>query len=171
VPLAETDVPPSGLELHLVADEKVRSAIAKLADVATLPQLEANFRIRRHGRNGLRVVGRVTAAVGQTCGVTLEPMQSEVDEAVDVVLIPDDSSASEEHAMREVEVLLDDDSEPLIGGVVDLGALATDFLILGIDPYPRKPGSNFELPQSSDETTRPFAALVALRQNRGDKRR
>ena len=29
--------------------------------------------------------------------------------------------------------------EPLIGGIVDLGALATEFLILGLDPYPRKP--------------------------------
>ena len=34
----------------------------------------------------------------------------------------------------------DDSPEPLVGGAVDLGAVATEFLVLGIDPYPRKPG-------------------------------
>ena len=33
--------------------------------------------------------------------------------------------------------------ERLIGDVVDLGALATEFLILGLDPYPRKAGATF----------------------------
>ena len=28
----------------------------------------------------------------------------------------------------------------LVGGTVDLGAIATEFLILGLDPYPRKTG-------------------------------
>ena len=35
----------------------------------------------------------------------------------------------------------DEGPETLHGGVVDLGAVATEFLILGIDPYPRKPGA------------------------------
>ena len=39
-----------------------------------------------------------------------------------------------------------DETEPLIGGLVDLGALATEFLILGLDPYPRKPGAVFQPP-------------------------
>ncbi len=43
----------------------------------------------------------------------------------------------------------DDDAEPLIGGVIDLGALATEFLILGLDPYPRKPGAVFQPPQEA----------------------
>ena len=34
--------------------------------------------------------------------------------------------------------------EPLHDGAVDLGAVATEFLLLGIDPYPRKPDAVFE---------------------------
>ena len=52
--------------------------------------------------------------------------------------------------------------EPLIDGVVDLGALATEFLILGLDPYPRKPGAVFELPQDVKPDPGPFAALAGL---------
>ena len=51
-----------------------------------------------------------------------------------------------------------DEPEPLIGGVVDLGAIATEFLILGLDPYPRKPGVVFEPPQDLKPDGGPFAA-------------
>jgi hypothetical protein len=56
-----------------------------------------------------------------------------------------------------------DEREPLLDGTVDLGALATEFLILGVDPYPRKPGVAFEAPTpEADAGTHPFAALAAL---------
>jgi hypothetical protein len=50
--------------------------------------------------------------------------------------------------------------EPLVGGVVDLGAIATEFLVLGLDPYPRKPGAIFEPPQEREPDENPFAALA-----------
>jgi len=52
--------------------------------------------------------------------------------------------------------------EPLIGGGVDLGALAIESLILGLDPYPRKPGAVFETPQDVNPDQGPFAALGRL---------
>jgi hypothetical protein len=51
----------------------------------------------------------------------------------------------------------------LIGGAVDLGAIATEFLMLGIDPYPRAPGAVFEPPAADDRGGGPFAALAALK--------
>ena len=61
---------------------------------------------------------------------------------------------------------LRDDAEPLIGGTVDLGALAAEFLILGIDPYPRKPGALFQPPPDAKPDQGPFAALAALKKDR-----
>ena len=58
------------------------------------------------------------------------------------------------------KVAADDAPEPLVDGTVDLGAIATEFLILGIDPYPRKPGAVFEAPPAGDGSAHPFAALV-----------
>jgi len=56
--------------------------------------------------------------------------------------------------------------ETLVDGVVDLGVVATEFLMLAIDPYPRKPGAVFEPPQNPDAGSHPFAALAALRSGR-----
>ena len=53
---------------------------------------------------------------------------------------------------------------PLIGGAVDLGALAVEFLMLGLDPYPRKPGAVFEEPpQDRKAEAGAFAALAKLK--------
>ena len=48
---------------------------------------------------------------------------------------------------------------------VDLGAVATEFLLLGIDPYPRKPGAVFDAPATGDPAGHPFAALAALKKD------
>ena len=64
-----------------------------------------------------------------------------------------------------------DGPEPLIGGAVDLGAIAIEFLILGIDPYPRKPGAVFEASPAGDDPAKPFAALAALKKGAGRQRR
>ncbi len=61
----------------------------------------------------------------------------------------------------------DDQPEPLIGGMLDLGAIATEFLILGIDPYPRKAGVEFAPPKVEDDAPHPFAALAALKKRPG----
>ena len=50
--------------------------------------------------------------------------------------------------------------------MIDLGAVATEFLILGIDPYPRKPGAVFEAPAAGEGGGHPFAALAALKKGR-----
>ena len=51
-------------------------------------------------------------------------------------------------------------------GVVDLGAIATEFLILGLDPYPRKPGAVFEPPRERDSDGGAFAALAGWSKGR-----
>ena len=48
--------------------------------MVALPRLEAAFDLTRIGGDGVHVVGRVSATVSQTCVVTLDPMQNEVDE-------------------------------------------------------------------------------------------
>jgi hypothetical protein len=55
----------------------------------------------------------------------------------------------------------------LTGGMVDLGALATEFLILGIDPYPRKADAVFAGSSAGEGPANPFAALAALKKKQG----
>jgi uncharacterized metal-binding protein YceD (DUF177 family) len=164
VPVAVDDVPETGQHFDLVADAGVRAAAARLAGLRDLPRLAARFDVKRHDAGGLHVTGVVSATVGQNCVVTLEPLTNEVEEAIDLVFVPKEPPSQEE-AETEPRDVKWGDPEPLIGGIVDLGALVTEFLILGFDPYPRKPDAVFEPPQSLTAEEGPFAALAKPAKN------
>ena len=167
VPVTVEDIPDTGLHLDIEAPDAVRPALAKLADVRALPRLSAAFDLTKRGA-GVHVAGRVRARVGQTCVVTLEPMETDVDEAVDLAFAPAPEGVDVELEADGKKHRTDDDPpEPLVNGKVDLGAIATEFLILGIDPYPRKPGAQFAAPKVEDAGANPFAALEALKKRPG----
>jgi hypothetical protein len=121
----------------------------------------------RGGR--VHVTGRVRARIGQTCVVTLDPIENEIDEPIDLIFappeqIPELSDLVDEAAESDGEI--PDPPEPIINGVIDLGRLATDALFLAVDPYPRRPDAVFEpLIVAADPMDHPFAALQALQRD------
>jgi hypothetical protein len=177
VPVRLEDVPDTGLHLELAAPEDVRSAVVAFGDVTAVSRLEAVLDCVRQGETRLRVTGRVTATVEQTCVVTLEPVTNEVDERLDVVFAP---TAEAQPAGRDDDDFADDD-EDVAGdapawddtgaeevpealsadGTADVGAIAVEFLLLGINPFPRKPGAAFVRPPETDATVSPFADLAS----------
>jgi uncharacterized metal-binding protein YceD (DUF177 family) len=159
VPVALDDIPETGLHVEIEAPVAAREAMAKLASVRDLPQLSAVFDVTRRGA-GAHVAGQIDALVGQTCVVSLEPIESKVEESIDVTFSPSADAAASDG---------DEPPEPLIGGTVDLGALATEFLLLAIDPYPRKQGVQFAAPKADDGGERPFAALETLKKRLSGK--
>jgi Large ribosomal RNA subunit accumulation protein YceD len=170
VPVAVEDVPETGQHVRIEAPEAVRAGIAKLAGLRELPRLSAEFDLARRGA-GVRVTGEVSATVGQTCVVTLELIESEVVEAIDVVFAPQPDIVGADQGDERTKRTKsgDEPPEPLIGGTLDLGALATEFLILGIDPYPRKAGAAFSAPAAKTSGGSPFAALAALKKRSGNE--
>jgi len=163
VPVVLDEVAEEGQHFELAADPETRAAVARLAGLRDLPRFEASFDVSRHGRVGLHVAGRVSATVGQTCVVTLEPLANEVTEDIDLLFEPPPTEAADGSSPDQS---LDDETEPLIDGKIDLGALATEFLILGLDPYPRKPGAIFQPPAEAHPDEGPFAALGVLKKGR-----
>jgi len=165
VPVRLDEIPETGLHLDLEADAPTRAAVAAAAAVNEVPRLAASFDLARHGREGMHVVGTVFAQVLQTCVVTLDPVENQIEEGIDIVFAAPTAlgpAANELNLGAEAV----EPPETLIDGVVDLGAVATEFLMLAIDPYPRKPGAVFEPPQNADAGSHPFAALAALRSGR-----
>jgi hypothetical protein len=161
VPVKVAEIPETGRRVDIVADGGTREAIAKAAGLAALPRLEAGFDLSRQGVEGLRLAGRVRATVTQHCVVTLEPIESEVEEAVDLVFVPEGAASADATVLPAMDA--EDPPETLRNGTVDLGAVATEFLLLGIDPYPRKPDAVFDAPPAGDPSGHPFAALAALK--------
>ena len=163
VPVAVDKIPETGRQMEISADTDVRAAVAKIAGVEAVHHLAAVFDLTRHGHDGVRVDGKVFGTVEQHCVVTLDPIQTSVEEAFDLVFASRgqiEASAEHSRASAPPEVLQD--------GIVDLGAVAIEFLLLGIDPYPRKPGAIFAAPLEPEiGANRPFAALAALKKSGG----
>jgi hypothetical protein len=158
VPVRVEDVPEDGLHLEVSADADTRAGLATLAGVRDIPRLDAVIDISREG-DSLRAIGRLSAAVGQSCVVTLEPLDNSVDETFDVIFVPPVSGDAD---VRD-EGALDDPPELLADGIADLGVIMTEFLLLGIDPYPRLPGAVFAPPVEANDGSGPFSVLAKLR--------
>jgi uncharacterized metal-binding protein YceD (DUF177 family) len=165
VPVALHDIPETGRRFDLTADAATRNAVGRLAGLRDLPALSASFEVTRYGPQGLHVSGTVSARVGQTCVVTLEPIENGMEETVDLVFVPPPARSALDATQGGADEKSEDDApETLINGTVDLGAIATEFLLLGIDPYPRKSGAAFEpVTAGAVDADHPFAALAGLK--------
>lgn len=161
------NLPGRGMRQHISADRQERAALAERFGLAGLESLEADFVLTRSGR-GARVRGEARAKATQTCIVTLEPFDVEIVEEVDVQFAPAANSPKPRQG-EEQEIRLDaeDEPDPLVDGRIDIGELAAEFISLGLDPYPRKPGVEFETPEpDGDKEEAPFASLAQLRPKR-----
>jgi uncharacterized metal-binding protein YceD (DUF177 family) len=163
VPIAVDDIPESGLHIEAEAPADVRAQLVKLAHLRDLPHLSAIFDLTRRG-GGVHVAGQVNARVGQTCVVTLDPLERDLNEPINLLFAPTRGAARDDDTGRKDD---EEAPEPLIDGKLDLGAIATEFLLLGIDPYPRKAGAEFAAIKSADDSAKPFAALEALKKRLG----
>lgn len=164
-----------GTAFRVVATEAERDALAKDCDLPGIDALAADLRVMRQGQDGLRVTGTVTGRVRQICVVSLDDFASNVSEPVDVSFAPE-AEVEALAAVRAARPPPQDDEEaedlpdPIVNGRIDLGALVAEILVLGLDPYPRKPGIAFADPaptEPEEAAVSPFAALRDL-QARGE---
>ncbi len=162
-----SDVPSAGSTVSLVATPEERAALARAFGLPEIRRLEAALDLKPWGREGLSVTGEVSAEVVQACVVTLEPFASEVREEVDVRYAADEQGP-ETGGEHEADL---DAPDLLVNGTADLGALVAEYLVLGLDPHPRKPGVAAPAEGESPEGThRPFAGLDALVAAAGKKK-
>ena len=167
-PVKVDAVPREGLLRTVEATPAERAALAEQNDLVEIAELNARFVLKRAGNKGVSVSGALHAEVTQTCVVTLEPFPVTLDEEIDVRFAP----PAEERAggRSEAETLTldrDDPPDPLLGGKIDLGALAAEFLALALDPYPRKPGAEFTPPPETAPPESPFVALAEIAKRKG----
>jgi hypothetical protein len=164
VPVAQ--IPDTGLHRDIEAAPAIRQAMAALAGLREILSARASLDVTPGGGGRFHVAGYVRARVGQTCVVTLDPIENDIDEPIDLMFappeqIPEMADLIDEPAESDADI--PDPPEPIVNGVIDLGRVATDALYLAIDPYPRRPDAVFEPPVvAADPADHPFAALKAL---------
>jgi len=170
-PVAVAQIPDTGLHREIEASVRVCETMAEAAGLREIRSAHASFDLTPKSGGRVHVAGFVRARVGQTCVVTLEPIENDLNEEIELVFAPQDEVRQLADLIKEgwnsenngEDTEVPDPPEAIINGIIDLGRVATDALYLALDPYPRKPGAIFE-PQVTvlDPEDHPFAALKAL---------
>jgi len=158
----------AAIRRKLSADEPTRVRIAKALGLDALISLDCDLEVRPW-LDGVEVDGGWTATVTQTCGVTLEPFDSRLSGRIHVRALPQGSAALGQTDQHEFDPdpEADDPPDALANDRIGLGAYVVEDLSLAIDPFPRKPGVEFEQPDQGDEPS-PFAVLAKLKGNNPD---
>jgi len=161
------DVTDAGMDVLIEAGTEERAALAAQDGLIKIDSLEAAFHLVYAGGGRINVSGEVKAKITQTCVITLEPFDTEIVEPVDIDFLPPealDKWLSERALLKDRPGAAEDEADApdeIVNGTIDLGALAAEFLVLALDPYPKKPGAEFKDtgtdPQDKDAS--PFAAL------------
>lgn len=154
-PLRAHEVGGTPRRLALEADAGERAALCARFGLLALDTLTASLEVRREAA-GIRVTGSVTARGAQPCVASAEPVPFRIKERIALLL----TDAAPDGG--EIELASDDlDVEILDGDVIDAGEIAAQALALGLDPYPRLPGTVAGI-LSEDEAVQarsPFAVL------------
>jgi uncharacterized metal-binding protein YceD (DUF177 family) len=167
VPVVVAQIPETGLHRDLEADQAIRNAVADVGGLREVLSVQASFDVTPMSGGRFQVAGHVRARVGQTCVVTLEEIENDIEEPIDLIFAPPEQIPQMAALVDEAEEgdeETPDPPEPIENGMIDLGRVATDALYLAVDPYPRKPGAVFEpVVEAADPEDHPFAALRALK--------
>ncbi len=170
-PIIADEVPSAGKAYELVPSDAERKAIAKRLGIVSLDELKAQVTLERDGGHVIKASGELAARVTQSCVVSLEPVESDIDDVFEAWYADHDEVASFRRAqhdalnkkeMADLPMLEEhEDPEPIENGQIDLGELVTQYLSLSINPYPQKEGVEY----ANKETERPVPEPDRLRPN------
>ena len=88
VPVLVAQIPETGLHRDIAAEQPVREAMAGLAGLREVLSASASLDVMPERGGRFHVAGRVRARIGQTCVVTLEPIENDIDEKIDLMFAP-----------------------------------------------------------------------------------
>ncbi len=186
---------PNPVVVSIKANPDELSALAKRFDLVSISLLEAEIRLSAVGgatdnkgdKNDVLAEVKLKAKLTQTCSVTTEPINDEIDASFSQVFSAQPKSIaesfgeslenegfSEDSELFDLEASSEDGPEPIIGGVIDLGEFISQELSLRIDPFPRKKDVEFEWVNKNNEQgggkDNPFAKLASLKDSLTDEK-
>lgn len=165
------------------ASAQERTDLARRMGLVSIEAAQASVTVQR-ASGVIHAIGTIRAAVTQSCVVSLAPVPAEIEDefegwfgdkasALSFAKARNDREAKKSHT--EIEVLEEAvDPEPIVNGKIDLGELATQYMSLALDPYPRAEGvsSQYIVPEGEKDKEgaelrrSPFEALKDWKEKR-----
>ncbi len=158
---------------ELVPGADARAAIAEALDLIAVRKLRFAGTLAPLGARDWELTADLGATVVQPCVVTFEPVTTRIDERVERRYLAEPLPLPEGD---EIEMPEDDTVEAL-PETLDLGAVMIEALSLALPLYPHAEGvDRVEVSVTepgkdamTDDETKPFAGLAALREKLSDK--
>ena len=166
--IAVSDVPHAGRRYDVEADEEARRRLAGALGIPEIGALSAELEVRPVHSGAFVVRGLLSASVIQTDVVTLDPVAQDLTEAIDLTLVAAETARD---PGRGAAPGGGEEPDTFSNGRIDLGAIVSEYLALGLDPYPRAPGTNFATYVEDDTAgdASPFAVLAGLKKPGGSR--
>lgn len=152
------------VSVRLEPDAEIRAQIAKTLGLVSLPAFSGRM-VVRPWLDGAEISGRFEARVEQICSATAEAFEQDVVGEIELRVVPGGSpNAPTDSGGGEVFLDLDapDPPDVLEDEDIDLAHYLVEHLSLEIDPFPRKPGAEFDYTPDTQEES-PFAVLKRLK--------
>lgn len=164
--LATSEVGERGRNATRTATAAERAALAAALELLSCDEFVTSYDVRATGGGRFHLEGGFEAKLTQACVVTLDPVNAKLKERFVVELVPAEE-IPEAAGEEEQSVLEGDDVEPIRHGTIPLGRIFFEQLSAAIDPYPRKPGAEFDWKDPREAADKekggPFAALAKLK--------
>ncbi|CAM9091272.1 unnamed protein product [Chrysoparadoxa australica] len=137
-------------DMNIQAEEEECNALASRFGLSKIESLQAKVSLERADSQSGNVIvaqGRVTANVVQLCVATLRPFPVFVDAPFRSMIREADAVDEDDLIEFGMGIPIDDDDaetldideEVAAGGVIDLGEMAAQYLVLSIDRYAKHP--------------------------------
>jgi uncharacterized metal-binding protein YceD (DUF177 family) len=151
-----------GKQVHLVAEEAERAALAQRFEIVRVDRLEADLVLTRHDRD-VEVSGTIDADIVQSCAVSAEDLPVRVEEEIALRFVP---AIPRETPDEEIELDAEDlDEIEYEGTQIDVGEAVAQSLALAIDPFLTGPQADEarRRPEFNNTDGNAFSALKDLK--------
>lgn len=148
LPVWPARLPKKGEVLTGEADAALLAQCAEAFGILAVESLRWKLTAKPWRRSGFQLSGVVEAEVVQACIITLEPVREVISEEVELRFLPEGGIAKRPAPAAETDVTFDampeDEPEFYAGEPVDVWPYVTEHVALGLDPYPRSAGAQFD---------------------------
>ena len=150
------------IKYDLSAESDECAALAERFGLQSIEEFSSVLMVRFLRREkAIRLRGKLTAKVVQSCVVSMAPVENAIEEEFEV-LFRDEKQIDRDEIDDIVQF------EPYIDDQIDIGEIVSEELALALDPYPRSSELADKvlgpyLPEPEDPAMKPFAALAALK--------
>ncbi|GER00712.1 DNA-binding protein [Iodidimonas gelatinilytica] len=163
------DVENGPVSIRLEADAHARSDLAQRFDLIAIDHLSGQVEAQKIP-DGIRLEGVVTAQVTQKCAISLDPVESHIEDRFAIRFLDAPLPMEADEMVVDVD---EEDVDILTQGAVDVAEILAQTVSLALDPFPRAPG--VDLPpiikteaqvkadaEAQEKADNPFADLKKL---------